>query len=607
MDEVDAVPRPRRQRPKDSFQSELQAKLHQRKSLGLTAEVTDSDDDGLSSSRTKDFMKRGATRPSAAKRRPDHSPDLSRGLGTTTMRARDLSSLLGRSVSDDEDEEVMAANLGKASPGGTWQPGSLKTPSPKQDSLFARKTPTRDSPKEQSGRLESIYGRKTPTKDVSPRSGGLSKEDIIFGRKTPVDGKKSPHDGSLRKLPGVDGGDKPWQPPNFRSASPGSSEHSRGSRGVTPVDATLDTISETPREKVTPRIQRGQKSETSPRALALEDRPKPQARSRVSERKTPPLVDPRRTSPTAQTSKDGALRRASPSFDLFGGRGRAAAAQEVDEYIDKDKQGKEEKLYGGRHALRRSPSPDSKKKELEALGRASPSKQGSGRFSKDGRKTPTDRKTPTGVDRKTPTSFDRKMPSSLDRKTPTSFDRKTPTGQRQKTAEETDKEILQEKAAAMKGSSLLDFLTEDTSQAKPKPQARKNRSRDTADDDLDDIFAANKKLLGKSAEVRRSTEGRKSPGIVGRKSPEPSKRSSASFEDGETPKPRTIPKQQRPEDASSICDEIPLDPNRKVHADTERATRLGKQSSEKAKAEAAIDSIAEAQTMQYIEPAKKVR
>merc|ERR1711974_200049 len=165
------------------------------------------------------------------------------------------------------DEEVMAANLGKSS--GTWQSGS-------------RKTPTRTSPKEQSGKLESIYGRKTPTfdgrktptmenrktptLDSSPKGSTLSKEDIIFGRKpspidgkkSPKDGKKSPLDGSLRgKLPGVD--DRPWQPPNFRSASPGSSEHSRGSRGVTPVDATLDTISETPREKMTPRMERGGK------------------------------------------------------------------------------------------------------------------------------------------------------------------------------------------------------------------------------------------------------------------------------------------------------------------------------------------------------------
>ena len=47
MDEVDAVPRPRRQRPKDSFQNELQSKLRQRKTLGLSADLSDTDEDGL--------------------------------------------------------------------------------------------------------------------------------------------------------------------------------------------------------------------------------------------------------------------------------------------------------------------------------------------------------------------------------------------------------------------------------------------------------------------------------------------------------------------------------------------------------------------------------
>lgn len=48
----DALPRSRRQRPKDSFQNELQAKLHQRKSLGLSADITDSEDDAFGQSHT---------------------------------------------------------------------------------------------------------------------------------------------------------------------------------------------------------------------------------------------------------------------------------------------------------------------------------------------------------------------------------------------------------------------------------------------------------------------------------------------------------------------------------------------------------------------------
>ena len=47
------IPRQRRQRPKDSFQNELQAKLHQRKYMGLSADITDSEDDGLGQAPTK--------------------------------------------------------------------------------------------------------------------------------------------------------------------------------------------------------------------------------------------------------------------------------------------------------------------------------------------------------------------------------------------------------------------------------------------------------------------------------------------------------------------------------------------------------------------------
>lgn len=191
-------------------------------------------------------------------------------------------------------------------------------------------------------------------------------------------------------------------------------------------------------------------------------------------------------SPSSQ-GQEGGLRRSSPSIDLFGGKSRAAAAQEVDKYIEKDKDQK--KLYGGRFGGR-SPSPDSRKQDIEG-------RQGlgsSGRFTKDGRKTPTDRKTPTS-DKKTPVSFDRKTPTSLDRKTP-SFDKKAAPGKRDKLGK-TDDDILQEKAAAMKGQSLLDFLTEDATADKPKPQTRRKKSREEEDDDIDGIFAANKKIMGK--------------------------------------------------------------------------------------------------------------
>ena len=97
---------------------------------------------------------------------------------------------MGRDVSDDDDSEIMAANLGRKSPGVGYKQSGLKTPSPtsKLDSLYGgRKTPTSYSPKESGSKLDNIFGRKTPTNDSqSPK--GLSKEEIIFGRKTPAAG-----------------------------------------------------------------------------------------------------------------------------------------------------------------------------------------------------------------------------------------------------------------------------------------------------------------------------------------------------------------------------------------------------------------------------------
>ena len=47
MNDYGTATRSRQVKPKNDFQSELQAKLHQRKSLGLSAEITDSEDDTM--------------------------------------------------------------------------------------------------------------------------------------------------------------------------------------------------------------------------------------------------------------------------------------------------------------------------------------------------------------------------------------------------------------------------------------------------------------------------------------------------------------------------------------------------------------------------------
>lgn len=78
------------------------------------------------------------------------------------MRTQDIEKLLGRKTPtnyDEDDEEIATTFKGRSSPGV---------------GISHRKTPT---PK------DGFLGRKTPT---SPQTAELSKEEIIFGRKTPT-------------------------------------------------------------------------------------------------------------------------------------------------------------------------------------------------------------------------------------------------------------------------------------------------------------------------------------------------------------------------------------------------------------------------------------
>ena len=101
---------------------------------------------------------RHQNRPSSAKRRGDHASTWQPGLGDT-LRTQDIEKLLGRKTPtnfDEEDDEIATTLRQKPS------------------SLSQRRTPT---PK------DGLLGRKTPS---SPQTEMMSKEDIIFGRKTPT-------------------------------------------------------------------------------------------------------------------------------------------------------------------------------------------------------------------------------------------------------------------------------------------------------------------------------------------------------------------------------------------------------------------------------------
>lgn len=587
MDEVDAVPRPRRQRPKDSFQNELQSKLRQRKSLGLSAEISDTDEESIDHDYS-DYSTMKAGRPGSAKKRPDHSSSLKGGLGTTTMGSRDLTQMLGygRGRYDDEDEEVVAANYGKLNSGRNWQSSGIKTPSPTQDARLSNRTSTLGSPKDQTGRLDSIFGKKTPTRETTSKSPqpGLSKEDIIFGRRNP-----SPAD---KRLPGVEGPGDKWQPPNFRSVSPSSSvEHSRGSRGVTPIDSMLGTISETPREKGSSQLSRGLSSEMSPRQANYGQVPKPQTRGLKGERKTPPVVGDRKTPPIAVDRKtppisgerktppiltearrrspsqrgelDDQAKRTTPTLDLFG-KSRATAAQELGSYIGpQDNYEQRDKKTEKQLGYSRSKTAMTGKESPSIRGRSSASSP-TGRFSENLAKSHGKKKI-------------------LENSSPERKSRET------------------EKVSDKPGATLLDFLMDDGSANRPKP---KERGRTSGDKEVNEsqMFGSEKK----TALRNKSPTGRRSPGHQRRKSQELDRGlSDIKVQPEDMFKP--APEQQRPEDTSSICEDIPADPNRKVARDAQQATKSGKQTTERAKADSAIDTIAEAQTMTYIEPAKKMR
>lgn len=246
------------------------------------------------------------------------------------------------------------------------------------------------------------------------------------------------------------------------------------------------------------------------------DRPKPQIRGKVGNRKTSPHFEQQRKSPSSQET-GGSVKRTTPTLDIFG-QSRSAAAHELEEYMENnnDKETKDRKT-----PTSRSHTPELKQRAGSP--HKTPEKY-SVKFSIDDKKSKTGRKTPTD-----------------------SPERKSPLGKKssEKRPPSTSKE-----------SSLLDFLMEDNKTEKPKPQARGRHSKGVEHTDfLDDIFGNTQK--------RTSNEERTSPGAVGRKTPEYAKKSPVTG-DNEENIFQTIGKIGQTEDTSSICEEIPPDPNRKL-------------------------------------------
>ncbi|BFY97858.1 hypothetical protein BsWGS_00898 [Bradybaena similaris] len=546
-DDFEEAPRNWMKKPKDSFQNELQAKLRQRKYQGKSVDISDSDDnDPLDLG--------GAKRPTDYRQRRRQTSDLSHGLGTQTMRVKDLSRMLKNSLSDDdddEDDEIIAANFGRSASRESLRSSDLKTPSPNHESKYLRKTAQKNHSEN-----VGVFGRKTPVKETSPHS-SLYKEDGMFGRRTPTTASREERSITFHEN---EYEDKQWQPPKYRNVSPKDGEQSRGSRRVSPIDSNLDRISESIEEKVT---KRGQHEGTG--ALSHQnDKPKPQVRGKVGYRKTSPHSEQQRKSLSSQET-GGSVKRTTPTLDIFG-QSRSAAAHELEEYMESnnDKETKDRKTPASR-----SHTPESKR------GPGSPHKTPEKyrvKYAVEDKKSKTGRKTPTD-------SPERKSP--LGKK---SSEKRTP--------------------STAKESSLLDFLMEDNKTEKPKPQARGRQSKGMEHTDfLDDIFGNTQKRTSNEERTSPGAVGKKTLGQTGRKTPEHARKSPVTG-DKEENIFQTIGKVEQTEDTSSICEDIPPDPNRKLANQGNRSTN---QTTEGARLDDAIETVAVTQMLKYTAPAKKMR
>ena len=248
----------------------------------------------------------------------------------------------------------------------------------------------------------------------------------------------------------------------------------------------------------------------------------------AGERRTPPITDPRKKSTSGRGDLDGQMKRTTPTLDLFG-KSRTVAAQELGSYIgtqddDDAKERKLEKQLG----YSRSKTAVNGKDPVSAKGRAG----AGGRFMQDRTKSPSGRKI---------------------------SDKSSPERKAQGDETRSDKP----------GASLLDFLMDDGSANRPKPKERGRLGGGRTQDGFEDSMFASEK---------RPSLRSKSP--TGRKSPGPQRRKSQEFETGVSeiqaqPEEmfKTALEQQRPEDTSSICEDIPADPNRKMARDSQQATK----------------------------------
>lgn len=428
-----------KRKPFDPHVNELQAKLRERRKLGLAADMSDSDviednddgsdeDDILNAYRIENRGHRRTDRPSSATKR--RSP-----VSTGTFDS-------GISLGD------------------TLRPG--------QGNRFL-KTSQISSSSQRKSEMPSITSPKQSPKDKLRQSptdlGSMSyeqKEAIIMNRKTPTK--------EMQRQSPVDFQNKPWQPPSYRKVSSTPEEDSGDQIGglmrgrKTPQDPLLESISETPsprprkhsagdkkssmmpgidnkspgRERKSPGLDR--KSPGLDRRSPGLDRRSPSAdkRSPITDRKLRESPKPLNLDDPLMSTQ-GTASRPTLKTDVFGSSSTMSAA------LDEEPAAKPRKG--------RFPSAE-RKTEGDRFGRKTPTE--SDRFS--GRKTPTGRKTPVENDR--------------------FGGRKTPTGRLTRSSVEDEKE--KQKSEKREEPSLMDFLTGGDA---PKEKKKSSLFDDEEDDD----------------------------------------------------------------------------------------------------------------------------
>ncbi|KAK3094905.1 hypothetical protein FSP39_007724 [Pinctada imbricata] len=559
MDTVDSPFLKKKQKKADPMMSELERKLRQRRSDGLTYGLTDDDDiteevpeddgdesedDYLAQYRMDPAKQKRTNRPGSAKRRSPSYQEMNEiALGDTLHPGAGNRFMKGYGKD----------NKGSVGGGGEGMPALSpkgRSSSPGMPSLTSPKL----SPKSPGGGIDPYRkdskGRTSPLVPQQP----LSKEDIIFGagRKTPTyDTRRSPVE------------NKPWQPPNFRK-SPGLEQQDQ--KATSPVLGSQRAPSPGPGSQRAPSPGPG-----SQRALS----PGPGLQGRRTPSQEPMLQ------PISERNTPRSGRQISPKGDRKSPSSRQLSIESPRSEVPKPKPRNKTDIFG------------KTTQEDFDLETDSP---GGHRFMRAGRQQQMQNQQQAFQGRKTPTNTElsgRKTPTG--RKSPGLINEKNSSDKRDFMKKEKQPEIKRE-------PSLLDFLTGDTEEPKKNKDFRLKKEE------------AKPKLLKRDISGDSMTEEKnirddilsehKSPSVKAREKHRQQEKEAVKEWRKERDADKQIP------DDSSMCEEFDKDPYGRSFK-TKESTKPEKKVSESKRAGDAIDQVAMEQekpgTIKPIDPNKSLK